>query len=147
MDKSKFVYVSYIAASPGAVWNALLDPKMTTKYRQHENVSDWHEGSRWEHRATDRSDRVDMAGKVMENSPPRRLVLTWALPEDASPENNHSLVTFEIEPYADCARIIITHDNLEPGSEMLRGISEGWPKVISSLKSLLEMGSPLPKLW
>ena len=88
-----------------------------------------------------------MVGKVMENYPPRRLVLTWALPEDASPENNHSVVTFEIEPYADCARIIITHDNLEPGSEMLRGISEGWPKVISSLKSLLEMGSPLPKLW
>jgi CRP-like cAMP-binding protein len=36
---------------------------------------------------------------------------------------------------------------LEPGSDMLRGITSGWPKVLSSLKSLLEVGRPLPALW
>jgi hypothetical protein len=30
---------------------------------------------------------------------------------------------------------------------MLTGITNGWPKVLSSLKSLLESGKPLPKLW
>jgi len=41
----------------------------------------------------------------------------------------------------------VTHARLESGSEMLEGITEGWPKVLSSLKSLLEVGRPLPKLW
>jgi len=40
-------------------------------------------------------------------------------------------------------RLTVTHDELEPGSEMLRGISEGWPRVLSSLKTLLETGEPL----
>jgi hypothetical protein len=44
-------------------------------------------------------------------------------------------------------RLTVTHDQLEPGSEMLRSIMEGWPKVLSSLKSLLELGQPLPGLW
>ena len=40
-------------------------------------------------------------------------------------------------------RLTVTHDQLESGSDMLRGISEGWPRVLSSLKSLLETGRPL----
>jgi len=32
----------------------------------------------------------------------------------------------------------------EAGSEMQRKITEGWPRVLSSLKSLLETGRPLP---
>jgi len=43
--------------------------------------------------------------------------------------------------------LMVIHDRLEPGSEMLQGITDGWPKVLSSLKSLLEMGRPLPALW
>jgi hypothetical protein len=44
-------------------------------------------------------------------------------------------------------RLTVTHDRLEPGSEMLKGITQGWPKVLSSLKTLLEVGRPLHKLW
>jgi len=47
----------------------------------------------------------------------------------------------------DLVCLTITHDRLEPESEMLEGISKGWPKVLSSLKTLLEVGRPLPKLW
>ena len=32
-----------------------------------------------------------------------------------------------------------------PGSEMLKGISGGWPRVLASLKSLLETGQPLAR--
>ncbi len=30
---------------------------------------------------------------------------------------------------------------------MPESITMGWPKVLSSLKSLLEVGRPLPELW
>jgi hypothetical protein len=34
----------------------------------------------------------------------------------------------------------VTHDNLDEGGVTIRGISEGWPMVLASLKSLLESG-------
>ena len=74
-------------------------------------------------------------------------MLTWAEPADAAREETHSRVTFEIEPIGDVVRLTVTHDRLEPGSKMLESIREGWPKVLSSLKSFLETGRPLPKLW
>jgi len=40
-------------------------------------------------------------------------------------------------------RLTVTHEDLEPDSAMLHGISEGWPKVLASLKTLLETGKPL----
>jgi uncharacterized protein YndB with AHSA1/START domain len=147
MDKPQFVYVTYISATPEKVWNALTDPEITTKYWQHVNVSDWKPGSKWEHRSSDRKGAVQLVGKIIESSPPRRLVLTWAFPADEAHEEKHTRVTFEIEPVGDIVRLTVTHDRLEPGSEMLKGITEGWPKVLSSLKSLLEVGRPLPKLW
>jgi len=147
MDKPRFVYVMYIASSPEKLWNALLDPKMTGKYWQHENISDWKTGSKWEHRACDGKRTLRLVGKVVESSPPRRLVLTWAFPADEGREEKHTRVTFEIEPISDVVRLTVTHDRLEPGSEMLEGITKGWPKVLSSLKSLLEVGRALPKLW
>jgi uncharacterized protein YndB with AHSA1/START domain len=147
MDEPQFVYVTYISTSPKKLWNALIDPKMTRKYWQHENVSDWQPGSKWEHRAADKERTLKLVGKVIESSPPRRLVLTWAFPVDEAREEKHSRVTFEIEPIGDVVRLTVTHDHLEPGSEMLQGITEGWPIVLSSLKSLMEVGRPLPKLW
>ncbi|MBZ5538646.1 MAG: SRPBCC family protein [Acidobacteriia bacterium] len=147
MDKADFVYVTYISTSPEKLWNALIDSKMTAKYWQHVNVSDWKPGSKWEHRRSNKEGSLDLVGKVVECSPPRRLVLTWAFPADEGREEKQSRVTFEIEPFRDVERLTVTHGRLEPGSEMLYGITEGWPKVISSLKSLLEVGEPLPQLW
>jgi len=147
MDKPQFVYVTYIATTPEKLWNALIDAKMTRKYWQHENISDWKPGSKWEHRGFDKERTLKVGGKVTESSPPRRLVLTWAFPADEAREEKHTRVTFEIEPLGEVVCLTVTHDRLEPESEMLKRITLGWPKVLSSLKSLLEVGRPLPELW
>jgi uncharacterized protein YndB with AHSA1/START domain len=146
MSKSKFVYVTYIAAKPEQIWQALLDAQFTRQYWGHDNVSDWKPGSTWEHRANDEARSLRLVGEVVESAPPRRLVLTWAFPEDAANKANHSRVTFELEPIEEMTRLTVTHDELEADSKMLRGISEGWPRVLSSLKSLLETGRPL-RTW
>jgi uncharacterized protein YndB with AHSA1/START domain len=147
MDKPRFVYVTYISTTPEKVWKALIDPTMTEKYWQHENVSDWQPGSPWEHRRTDKEGTLDLVGKVVESSPPRRLVITWAFPADKDRPEKHTRVTFEIEAVRGVSRLTVTHDELETASDMLRGITEGWPKVLSSLKTLLETERPLPMLW
>lgn len=110
---------------------------------RHRNVSDWQPGSTWQHQDYDDPSLVDIVGRVVESSPPRRLVLTWADPGDADDETKHSRVTFEIDPFFDSVRLTVTHEELEPDSEMLQGIIQGWPAVLSSLKTLLETGKPL----
>jgi uncharacterized protein YndB with AHSA1/START domain len=143
MARSTFVYAIYIAAEPQRVWNALLDGEFTRQYWGHENVSDWKPGSAWEHRRDDAARTVAMLGVVIEAKAPRRLVITWADPQDRARRERHSRVTFDIEPIADMVRLTVTHDDLEPGSEMQRKVTQGWPRVLSSLKSLLETGRPL----
>jgi hypothetical protein len=36
------------------------------------------------------------------------------------------------------------HDGFEPGSTVASLVSQGWPRVLSNLKTLLETGEPLP---
>jgi hypothetical protein len=40
-------------------------------------------------------------------------------------------------------RLTVTHDELQAGSGMDKGVRHGWPVVLSSLKSLLETGESL----
>ncbi len=146
MGKATFLYVTYIASRPETVWKALLDGEFTRQYWDHENVSDWKPGSPWEHRRVDAARTVDLLGEVLEAEPPRRLVITWGEPRDRGRRDRRSRVTFEIEPVSDMVRLTVTHDDLEAGSDMHRKITQGWPRVLSSLKSLLETGRPL-KTW
>lgn len=144
MSTEKFVYVTYIATTPEKVWAALLEGELTRQYWRHDNVSDWKVGSTWEHRRSDgEQGKVDIAGKVVESVPPKRLVVTWARPSEVAETAKHSRVTYEIEPVASAVRLTVTHDQLEADPDMARAISGGWPKVLSSLKSLLETGRPL----
>jgi hypothetical protein len=40
-------------------------------------------------------------------------------------------------------KFTVTHAGFEPGSAVLAGVTDGWPGIIASLKSLLETGEPL----
>lgn len=143
MNKEKFVYVTYIATTPEKAWQALVDGEMTRQYWDHDNVSDWKSGSAWEHRRIDAAGGADIVGEVIESDPPRRLVMSWAAPADAADKSRHSRVAIDIEAIGDAIRLSVTHDELEAGSEMLKSISGGWPRVLSSMKSFLETGRPL----
>lgn len=143
MSKQTFVYVTYIATTPDKVWHALIDGELTRQYWKHENVSDFKPGSRWEHVADDGKRTVKLVGKVLESVPNQRLVLTWGDVADGEESSKHSRVTLQIESVDNMVRLTVTHEELETGSEMLRKISNGWPRVLSSLKSLLETGKPL----
>ncbi|MFF5438975.1 SRPBCC family protein [Streptomyces achromogenes] len=143
-EQPRFVYVTYIASTPGKVWEALTDADLTAVYWGHRNVSDWRPGSRWEHVRADGSGVADVAGRVVESEPPARLVATWAEPGGEGREDRPSRVTFEIRPYQDIVRLTVTHDDLADEGER-RAVAGGWPAVLSNLKSLLETGRPLPQ--
>jgi uncharacterized protein YndB with AHSA1/START domain len=152
MTKPSYVYVTYIATTPEKVWRAIVDPDVTRQYwavpnqpgPAHVNVSDWKPGSQWEHQRDDEAHTVDIVGKVVESTPPRRLVITWARPAEAEDVSKHSRVTFDIEPSGSgVIRLTVTHEDLEKDPKMLAGISGGWPGVLSNLKTMLETGRAL----
>jgi len=143
VKKATFMYVVYIATTPEEAWKALVEGEVTRQYWGRMNVSDWKVGSRWEHQRVDGTHHVDIVGKVLACTPPTRLVLTWADPEAADDPSKQSRVTFDIEPVDGMIKLTVTHDELEEGSDMQQGITEGWPRVLSSLKSFLETGKPL----
>ena len=138
--QTSFVYVTYIRSTPEKVFDAITNPDVARRYWGHENVSDWRPGSKWEHVRANDQRTVELVGKVIEVSPPTRLVITWANASQASDPSSHSRVTFEIEEYESMVRLTVTHNELEAGSGMANGIQKGWPVVLSSLKSLLETG-------
>jgi uncharacterized protein YndB with AHSA1/START domain len=139
-ETTSFVYVTYILSTPEKVFEAITKPEVARRYWGHENVSDWKPGSKWEHVRANDERTVELVGKVVEISRPARLVITWANASQASDPAAHSRVTFEIEEYEEMVKLTVTHDELEAGSGMAKGISKGWPVVLSSLKSLLETG-------
>ncbi|HYO36226.1 MAG TPA: metalloregulator ArsR/SmtB family transcription factor [Geodermatophilus sp.] len=138
-----YVYVTYIRAGAEQVWHALTDADLTARYWGHANVSDWRPGSRWEHRRPDGSGTVDVAGRVLEADPPRRLVITFGAPDGDEPPGGDSVVTFVLEEQGGIVRLTVTHENLAD-AKALGEISHGWPAVLANLKSLLETGEVLP---
>ncbi len=101
MNKAQFVYVTYVATTPQKLWNALTDAEMTKQYWvRHRNASDWKVGSAWEHQDYDDPSVIDIVGKVIEYDPPRRLVLSWAFPENAWPYWPHRRGTPSSAPIA-----------------------------------------------
>ena len=138
-EKPTYVYVTYIAATPEAVWHALTDADLTAAYWGHSNVSDWQPGSTWEHVRTDGSGVVDVVGTVLAADPPRELVMTFGGEGDVPSE-----VTFTIERHEEIVRLTVRHEKLPtPGD--VEAVSAGWPAVMANLKSLLETGHVLPQ--
>jgi len=142
-DKPTYVYVTYIHATAERVWHALTDADLSARYWGHSNVSDWEPGSAWEHRRTDGSGVADVVGTVLEAVPPRRLVMTFAGPNE-EPSAAPSKVTFTIEPHEEIVRLTVTHENLADQAEY-EAAASGWPAVLSNLKSLIETGQVLPQ--
>ena len=140
---SRFIYVTYIRATPEQVWAALTQPEFTRRYWC-ETWQDctWEKGAAWKLMIPD--GRVGDAGVVVEIDPPRRLVLRWRnefVPEMR--EDGDSLCSFEIEPTPSGAKLTVLHESDKPDSKLIEGVSNGWPSILSSLKSLLETGEAL----
>ena len=138
MNNEKFVYVTYIATTPEKVWQALMDGELTRQFWKSEITSDWKPGSVWQHIKDDGKGTIEHVGEVLECVPNSRLALTWVGPANAADKTKYSTVAIDIEESGNKVRLTITHTELSV--EVLRGISFGWPLVLSNLKTLLETG-------
>ncbi len=161
--QTAFVYTIYVMASPERVWQGLTDPDLMRGYWRHQKagpktfLSDWKKGSTYD-MAHGRVGLVvsDPDQVILESDPYDRLAYTWhtmtsawaaAVGMDEATAalwraEPRSKVAFDIADVGHgTTKLTVTHDGFAPGSAVLHAISEGWPAVLSSLKTLLETGS------
>jgi uncharacterized protein YndB with AHSA1/START domain len=143
MANSRFVYVTYIRTTPEKLWDALTKPEFTRAYWCDTwQDTTWEAGASWKLMIPD--GRVGDAGEVVEIDKPRRLVLKWRnefLPELRA--EGYSRCTLELEPMGETTKLTVIHEMDAPQSKLIEGVSQGWPNILSSLKSLLETGESL----
>jgi uncharacterized protein YndB with AHSA1/START domain len=142
MSKPEFVYVTYIETTPEKLWQALTEGDFTERYWFGVRLtSDWTIGSSFQMVRTDGS--VSDAGKVVEYDPPRRLAYTFVNLSDQYKGEPPALATFVLEPHGKLVKLTVTQQGFVQGGKFLAGVSQGWPAILSSLKSLLERGNAL----
>jgi len=140
MARTEFIYVTYIRTTREKLWEALTSSEFTKQYWA-QLESDWRPG-----KLTFAEGRTADAGEVLERDPQRRLVLKWR--NQFRPElkaDGYTLCTFEVEPEGEVVRLTVTHEAERP-HKLIEAVSQGWPRVLSSLKSLLETGKGLPRI-
>lgn len=137
---SSFVYVTVIRTTPERLWAALTDPKLIRRYWFGAVVEcGWKKGSPWRKLRADGG--LDDSGEILEIDPPRRLVVRWL--NEWRPEfkaEGPSRFTFALEPVGEAVKLTSTHLMERPDSSFIAALAEGWPLVLSNLKSLLETG-------
>ena len=142
--KPTTVYTIYIASTPEKVWEALTSAELSRKYFFGNSVEvELRVGGAFIVRTPDEA--LHISGQVFECDPPNKLTVTFnvnwpELIEKLGP----TLVTYEIEPAGEAVKLTMTESHDRPLSDdILSGGRQGWPAILSGLKSLLETGRPM----
>lgn len=144
-ERPSFVYVTYIATTADRLWSALTDGSITREYWGGRAIeSDWKPGSTFLFRKLDGSSD-GTKGSVLEATPPSKLVLTWLFAPVGEPaQPKATRVSFTIEKTGpEDVKLTVVHEEHEPGSIVDERLRQGWPAILSSLKTLLETGKAL----
>ena len=158
MTKPAFVYRTYIDTTPEQLWRALTEREFTERYWGMTPITTWEIGApmTWDHHGVTITDPEQV---VREYDPYRRLSYTWhaftpelgaafGFDDDLVAKlaaERRSTVSFELEPVDSMVKLKIVHEGFDDDSTMADMIVEGWPRVVSDLKTLLETGHILPR--
>lgn len=152
-EMTDFVYAIIIRTTPEKLWEALTTGEFSERYWFGFRVQfDLKAGGKM-HIAPPKGMEFagDHAGEVLECETGRKLVYTWKQadpPEIAAKREGLSRVTYELFPMGEMVKLRLLHENLLPDDvesnpTTFRGVNNGWPAVLSSLKSLLETGEAM----
>jgi uncharacterized protein YndB with AHSA1/START domain len=143
-NKKSFVYVTYIATTPEKLWAALTSNEFTKQYFfGREIMSDWQVGSSFH---LMNKDKTEHYGEVLVYEPYSLLTITWSIKD---PEGDRmSKVTYELTPLNGTIKLTLRHEELLEQDILkdegkIEGFNNGWPFILSNLKSLLETGKTL----
>src|SRR5262249_9697120 len=136
-------YDLYFAAPADRVWNALTDAALTEQYFYGCRIEGRLEKGGPLSYAAGGMKMID--GEVLDVERGKRLVAKQrSLWDDKVARDPASTVSWEIAAMGpQASRLTLVHDGFDGESETYRQSAQGWPVILSSMKTLVETGKPL----
>ena len=138
-DQAPLSYVFYIAATPEKVWDGFVSPESNRIiFMGAEFEADWRPGGAmaWTGPGPDGKHMVYVRGTVLRCEPPRLLEYSFAMGQN----DKESRVTLELTPETEATKVRVTHDQWAEGDSTHADCADGWPRILSRLKTLIETG-------
>ena len=132
-------FVFYFAAPPEKIWEAFVSPESNRIIFAGADLEvDLKPGGpmNWVGTGPDGKRMTYVRGEVLRSEPPKLLQYTFAL--GGSPKL--SRVTIELVPETEATRVSVTHDQWAEDDPGYASCADGWPRILSRLKTLIETG-------
>jgi uncharacterized protein YndB with AHSA1/START domain len=143
-NRPKFVYVTYIKSTREKVFQALTDGDISEKYWFGNRVeSDWKVGGNVKFYDDGKLVHDD---PLLAYDPPSLLSYSWRPLHKRFEDETPSRVTCTLEEIDGYVKLTLVHEDFMPGGKMMDAVSQGWPVVLSNLKTLMETGEVLAGL-
>ncbi len=133
----KFVF--YIAATLEKVWEGFLSKESNRLlFSGAEFEADLRPGGKlaWVGPGPDGKPMNYVQGEVLRVEAPKVFQYTFAM----GPEGKPSRVTLELVAESEATQATVTHDEWAEDDATYASCAEGWPRILSRLKTLLETG-------
>ena len=138
-EQSALNYVFYIAAKPEKVWEGFVSPESNRiLFLGAELKADLKPGGvmEWIGPGQDGKPTAYVRSKVLQIEPPRLLQYTFALGQSGK----QSRVTIELAAETEATKVTVTHDEWADDDPTYAMTADGWPRILSRMKTLLETG-------
>ena len=135
----KFTF--YIAATPEKVWEGFLSRESNRIiFSGAEFQADLKPGGllAWAGSGPDGKSINYVRGKVLRSEPPKIFQYTFAMGQS----DKESRATIELVPETEATKVTVTHDEWAEDDPTYAACADGWPRILSRLKTLLETGKP-----
>lgn len=138
-ERTPLQFVFYFAAPPDKVWEGFVSPESNRIiFAGAELEVDLKPGGpmNWVGSGADGKRTVYVQGDVLQSEPPKLLQYTFAL----GSSGKNSRVTIELVPETEATRVSVTHDQWAEDDSGYASCVDGWPRILSRLKTLIETG-------
>lgn len=132
-------FVYYFAAPADKVWEGFVSAESNRIiFTGAELEADLKPGGlmNWVGTGTDGKRSIYVRGEVLQSEPPKLLQYTFAL----GSSNKVSRVMIELVPESEATRVSVTHDQWAEDDTAYASCADGWPRILSRLKTLIETG-------
>jgi len=132
-------FVFYFAAPPDKVWEGFVSPESNRIiFLGAELEADLKPGGsmNWVGVGADGKRTTYVRGEVLQSEPPKLLQYTFALGSSTT----NSRVTLELLPESEATKVSVTHDQWTEDDPGYASCGDGWPRILSRLKTLIETG-------
>jgi uncharacterized protein YndB with AHSA1/START domain len=138
-DPVPLSYVIYIAAPPEKVWDGFVSKESNRIiFGGAELEAEWKAGGpmAWVGPGPDGRLMKYVHGQVLQYDAPKVLQYTFAMGQS----DKASRVTVELVPETEATKVTVTHDQWADTDSTYAATADGWPRILSRLKTLIETG-------